>query len=374
MDLTTAPTLPRDSRNFTLDILRGLAISLVLIRHFPTKVTADEPVTYQLFQMGWAGVDLFFVLSGFLIAGLLFSELGRTGTLRIKRFLLRRGLKIWPSYFVLYLGWVLVRGGAELARGNQFDFVGMWPNFVFVQNYADVAIRWPHSWSLAIEEHFYLCLPFLLLFLARSKRRAQWTPVVLCALILGILGLRLLNTSHDWADYYYPTHLRADSLLFGVLLAWMVQTHRNWVESLVARGWPLLVVGGVTAMTFPVLFPLEAPGQRFAFTWVFSFLAIGFTGMVAIAAMRPTLGQRIAPLRWVAWLGVNSYGVYLAHSVVFRMPGVDPVLAKLANYHLGSPWVGRVLYLLASIGVGYAATRFIEKPILAYRSKWAATR
>ncbi len=304
MDLTIASTHLRDSRNFTLDMLRGLAISLVLIRHFPTKVSADELVTYQLFQLGWAGVDLFFVLSGFLIAGLLFTELGQTGTLRIKRFLLRRGLKIWPSYFAIYLGWMLFRGGAEIARGHPFDFVGMWPNFVFVQNYVDVAvaIRWPHSWSLAIEEHFYLCLPFLLLFLARSKRRAQWTPVVLGALILGILGLRLLNTSQDWADYYYPTHLRADSLLFGVLLAWMVHTHRSWVEGLVARAWPLLVVGGVTAMTLPVLFPLEAAGQRFAFTWVFTFLAIGFTGMVAIASMRPNLGRGFAPLRCLAWL------------------------------------------------------------------------
>ena len=71
---------------------------------------------------------------------------------------------------------------------------------------------------------------------------------------------------------------------------------------------------------------------------------------------------------------MNSYGVYLAHSVVFRMPGVDPLLAKLANHHLGSPWVGRVLYLLASVVVGYLATRFIEKPILARRNVWAATR
>lgn len=374
MDLTTASAHSRDARNFTLDLLRGLAITLVLIRHFPTKVTADEPGIYRLFQMGWAGVDLFFVLSGFLIAGLLFTELGRTGTLRIKRFLLRRGLKIWPSYFVLYVGWVVVRGGAELARGNQFDFVGMWPNFVFIQNYADLAIRWPHSWSLAIEEHFYLCLPFLLLFLTRTKPRARWTPVVLLALIVIVLGLRLCNTSQDWADYYYPTHLRADSLLFGVLLAWTVQTHRAWVESVVARAWPLLILGGVTAMTLPVVFPLEEPGQRFAFTWVFSFLAIGFTGLVAIAAIRPNLGRRVAPLRGLAWLGVNSYGVYLAHSVVGRMPGFDMVLAKLANYHVVSPWVGRVLYLVASIAVGYLATRFIEKPILARRNIWAATR
>ena len=355
-------------------MLRGLAITLVLVRHFPTKVAADELVIYQLFQMGWAGVDLFFVLSGFLIAGLLFTELDRTGTLRIKRFLLRRGLKIWPSYFVLYVGWMVVRGGAEIARGNQFDFVGMWPNFVFVQNYADSAVRWPHSWSLAIEEHFYLCLPFLLLFLARTKRRMKWIPAVLLALVAVILCLRLCNDSDDWADYYYPTHVRADSLLFGVLLAWMVQTHRDWVELCVARAWPLLILGGATAMTLPILFPLEEPGQRFAFTWVFSFLAIGFTGLVAIAAMRPTIGHRVPPLRWLAWLGVHSYGVYLAHSVVGRMPGFDPLLAKLADYHLASPWVGRVLYLLASVAIGYLATRFIEKPILARRNVWAATR
>lgn len=189
-----------------------------------------------------------------------------------------------------------------------------------------------------------------------------------------ILCLRLWNSSSNFADYYYPTHLRADSLLWGVLLAWLVHHRRAWVDALVTRGWPLLLLGGALAITLPVLFPLEEPGQRFAFTWLFSILALGFVGLVAITAVRPTLGQQLVPLRWLAWLGINSYGVYLAHSVVFRMPGVDTVLAKLTKLHVGGIWFDRVLYLIASIVVGYLATRFIEKPILARRGRWAATK
>src|ERR1043166_5890812 len=87
-------------RIHSLDFLRGLAVLLVLFRHLPNDNTSG--VLHFIQAIGWTGVDLFFVLSGFLISGLLFTEFNRTGKLDVKRFWLRRGMKIWPSYFLTY--------------------------------------------------------------------------------------------------------------------------------------------------------------------------------------------------------------------------------------------------------------------------------
>src|SRR5258708_7081226 len=110
-------------RLFSLDVLRGIAILLVLVNHMPMRPEAGsfvEKVVGALSQVGWVGVDLFFVLSGFLISRLLFQELKRTGSLEVRRFWLRRGFKTWPSYFVAFGGMVVVTLVVEhLAPGSR---------------------------------------------------------------------------------------------------------------------------------------------------------------------------------------------------------------------------------------------------------------
>jgi peptidoglycan/LPS O-acetylase OafA/YrhL len=141
-------------RNFSLDALRGVAILLVLARHMPVEPTAG--VSRAAFELGWTGVDLFFVLSGYLISTLLYKELDRAGALDLKRFWLRRGLKIWPSYFVCFGLTTVITAALSLSAGDaavaRKTLLTALPNVVFVQNY--VGYQWPHTWSLAIEEHF----------------------------------------------------------------------------------------------------------------------------------------------------------------------------------------------------------------------------
>src|ERR1041384_1771753 len=102
--------------NLSLDAIRGIAIILVLIRHVPGEPTSG--IMLAMFNLGWTGVDLFFVLSGYLISNLLYKELDAFGKLNLARFWMRRGLKIWPSYFVCYGAMIASAAAFELATGN----------------------------------------------------------------------------------------------------------------------------------------------------------------------------------------------------------------------------------------------------------------
>src|SRR6266536_4891341 len=137
------------TRNRNLDALRAVAILLVLGRHFGYFRLWD--------QVGWAGVDLFFVLSGFLISGLLFAEWKQRGSIGIARFYVRRGLKIYPAFYA-FLAMTAVAGSvwpgftpAPLTRAHALA------EMLFLQSYW-MGI-WGHTWSLAVEEHFYIALP-----------------------------------------------------------------------------------------------------------------------------------------------------------------------------------------------------------------------
>src|ERR1019366_6522082 len=137
------------SRSPQLDLLRGMAVLLVIAHHYPYYD--------YLYRVGWAGVDLFFVLSGFLISGLLFTDWKRTGRLSIGRFFLRRGLKIYPGFYVF----LLITALSLRLHGGRF-----WNEVLFLQDY--LPNFWAHTWSLAVEEHFYLLLPFVLLIFSKS--------------------------------------------------------------------------------------------------------------------------------------------------------------------------------------------------------------
>ncbi|HEX4406503.1 MAG TPA: acyltransferase, partial [Polyangia bacterium] len=152
-----------------LDILRAIAVLLVLGRHMY--------VTMFWMRTGWMGVDLFFVLSGFLVSGLLFAEHQKYGKLNVVRFWVRRAFKIYPAFYFLLIvsavtgfhqkGWLLA-------------------DVFFFQNY--VPGWWHHTWSLAVEEHFYLLAPLLLALIARAGR-GQKDPFVRLPLYVGLLGV-----------------------------------------------------------------------------------------------------------------------------------------------------------------------------------------
>ncbi|MBP6411242.1 MAG: acyltransferase, partial [Pseudarcicella sp.] len=215
-----------------LDFLRGIAIILVMLRH-------SDLSTYVK-QLGWIGVDLFFVLSGFLVSGLLFKEYIKFGNIKPKLFLIRRGFKIYPIYFLsfaVYLGPVINTYG--------FDLEGLISDITFTQNYVRAfGYACSITWSLAIEEHFYFLFTFFLwLGLKNNKNilnpqlnKATKTKfeTIIVAIIMFVSIIRLFSNiifPHETGRNFTMTHLRIDSLLFGVLIAYFFYFKRTILEN-----------------------------------------------------------------------------------------------------------------------------------------------
>ena len=347
------------NRIHSLDFLRGLAVLLVLFRHLPNQETSGSLGFIQ--TIGWTGVDLFFVLSGFLISGLLFNDFDRYGKLDLKRFWLRRSFKIWPSYFLTY-------GLAMLATvvwtGNLNLVVSRWPNYVFVQNYMDPAIRWTHSWSIAIEEHFYFLLPLVLILLARKKfAELPKVALALCVAVLLQRVLLSLFTDLKWPNFYYPSHLRIDSLCFGVLISYVYRYQRD-VFMRIGRWWPAFV-GAAPLIVLAYVFPLEK--SPVSYTIGFTIFYLMFGGLVVAARMHPNFGSS-GPQRLLSWMGIYSYTIYLAHSVIYELPGIS-TLRLMAISRLGSAG-DQLLFLGLSIALGVLISHAIERPFLRLRAKW----
>src|SRR6267154_3314959 len=311
------------TRNTNLDILRAVAVLAVLARHFGAL------------DCGWAGVDLFFVLSGFLVSGLLFSEWQKSGSMDVKRFYVRRAWRIYPAFYVFLLITSLLIGAS--LRIDSFAAAAL-----FVQNYRTGIgpTLWTHLWSLAVEEHFYLILPPALWMLARNRFR--YLPVVVAVVAVLALVLRFQAGStlsgEEYGVWYTPTHLRLDSLAFGVLLRWLREFHPARFTMLARSRWMALPV--VAAGFMLAVFPLESPAMH---TYGFTVLYLGFGALLVMVFNR----KRSPVLRPLAAMGKHSYSIYLWHApFVLMVP------------HAGLGYFG--LYLALAIGGGILLSKAVE--------------
>lgn len=241
------------------------------------------------------------------------------------------------------------------------------PNYVFIQNYIHPFTRlthWTHSWSIAIEEHFYLALPVVLVFLAPTRfRRLVTIGVIVC---VGVLALRVILFSLldlSWPHFYYPSHMRVDSLSFGVMLGYLYQYKRATFLRL-ARFWPLLL-GLSPLVLLAYFYPLET--SAISFTIGFTIFYLVFGGFVVAARAYPDVGKS-GPLRLLALMGVYSYTIYLAHSVIYELPGIRG--ARLQVILLLGRSGDRILFFVLSILLGVLLSHCIERPFLRLREKW----
>jgi peptidoglycan/LPS O-acetylase OafA/YrhL len=213
------------TRNQSLDILRAIAVLLVMGRHFPY---------YQLWgRIGWIGVDLFFVLSGFLISGLLFREHTQTGTIGFYRFVVRRCFKIWPAfYFFLFcMALAIVLSRQQFPRNLFIAGAAFYLNYFSLSHQASMpglSYVLSDTWSLCVEEHFYLILPVLLLLLIKLKQDFSLVPYIFVALASLCLAFRIKNYPIE----PYATHLRMDALFAGVTLGYFYQLEPRWFKKL----------------------------------------------------------------------------------------------------------------------------------------------
>ena len=353
---TEEKTKPVPSGRVTqLDFVRGIAILLVMAYHFHT-VPVRNPVAnafdFTAKRIGWIGVDLFFVLSGFLVGGLLVQELLKTSSLRIKRFLLRRAMKIWPAYYVYLLFQIAMR------RHPLYTFA--WQNLLNVQNYAGTSLD--HTWSLAVEEHFYLFLPVLLLFLYSRRWLRERIISILAACCVLVLFGRIADVY--WlhgGDPQWKTHARIDSLLFGVLLSWIFYTNRRRFDRCIAYRLPIALTA-LAGFAFALYEGRHSP-LMWSLGYTFIYLAMGAL-VLLVYGYEGRLARSVV-YRVIAAIGVYSYGIYLWHLSVR-----DP-LSKLCSHTPASCRWGAlfVSQYLAAIALGVITTKAVEFPMLRLRDR-----
>jgi peptidoglycan/LPS O-acetylase OafA/YrhL len=315
-----------------------VAVLLVVVAHYGLVMNNDNLMLATLGR----GVDLFFVLSGLLISGLLFAEYKSTSDLSLKRFWIRRGFKIYPAFYVFV---VLT---TVFVLGEKFPIRLFLGEILFLQNY--LPHIFVHTWSLAVEEHFYFALPLLLLLLIRLSRNREnpfrALPLISIIFSIGCLLLRMIATSHG-GQFGIATHHRADALFAGVALGYYQHFDADSFRQ--ARKLWVLIVGLLIAVALLVM-PIFLQ---------FTFAYIGFSCIVAWAVNQPQRSGSRSPAFAFAFIGRYSYSIYLWHVVaVHWLMSVPP------------KWFRFPAYVCTPIVLGILMSKLVEFPALKLRDKW----
>jgi peptidoglycan/LPS O-acetylase OafA/YrhL len=367
-------------RSRAIDSLRAVAILLVIGCHCvvpPSDGGVFAPLAGAWYRVGWAGVDLFFVLSGYLVSGLLFAEYRRTGAIDVRRFLVRRSLKIWPAYFA-YLAFLAFWFTWQRWHGKPIEiFASLRANLLHLQNYLGTPRE--HTWSLAVEEHFYLGLALLAaLALGSPALRRHARRFFLPAALATLGGLALLRHAQFTAMgreamNLYATHLRFDGLLVGVVLAYL--HHFRPASLAVVRQRPLATIAVGTALALPWM--VATPDVS---AWTagpgLTLMYVGFA-LVVIGCVHFELtawGRRVfagGPAVGFAAVGFYSYGIYLWHIDLVQTP-----MKKIAGLLVGTSLPSSVIwgactlaYVAGAVVAGALMSRLIEIPVLAWRQR-----
>jgi peptidoglycan/LPS O-acetylase OafA/YrhL len=312
------PRFTNRERQPGLDLLRALAIIVVVIYHAGIM---GFPLPGRVHRFGWIGVDLFFVLSGYLIGGQLLAPLARKQRIKLGRFFARRALRILPAYLVVLAIYFSLPSWREYPEMSQ----PLWKFLLSVQNIAlHGGTALSHAWSLAVEDQFYLALPLLLLLIIRRPRAAVIVP---CVIVFGGIFLRgffaYQNLEPDGVSFrgfqawiYYPTWTRLDPLVWGVVLAAIEKFRQHgwkrlmevarwiWLPALVAIGYGLYL-GETDKLTVS------------ACMWQFPLIALGMAALL-VCAVSPRLPLRRVAVPGAAFIASIAYSTYLVQKLVIN--------------------------------------------------------
>lgn len=363
-----------------LDSLRALAIAFVLAYHHMLFVSR-QPDLGWFSNVGWVGVDLFFVLSGYLIGDQILGPLHRGEGLSLPRFYARRLLRTVPAFWVmlaLYFSFPGELGGREPPP--------LWRFLSFTQNIQlTPGTAFSHAWSLCVEEQFYLLLPLLALAGARWLRSVRTAWLLWAAAIAGACLLR----GALWQRYgleaggavqgyhpnlYYATWCRADEFLPGLGVAMLKHWHPATWQRLMAHGRGLLVLAlaAVAAALWGAATHYYTPGVgygEFMTTYGYSLIALAF-GLLLLATLSPATGLHHWRLPGAAALAAWSYSIYLSHKAIGHL-----MLQALQARGLAANSAGAfAITLLACVLGGWLLYRVAERPFLQLRQRWVPVR
>ena len=339
--MLTAPA--RERHIPPLDGLRGIAVLMVMFGHFwlaQKPVNAVENAVFTFFQNGWIGVDLFFVLSGFLITGILLEAKGTKHYFR--NFYARRVLRIFPLYWgFLFVYFVLLPRVVSLAPGSPYAvatsttwwFWGYASNMLAIFP-AVIPAGLNHFWSLAVEEQFYLIWPAIVLVLsAKSLEKAIY------ALIVGALLFRLFlfTTPYHHTGGFVLLPARIDTLAIG---AWLAIVHRDPARRERAeRLAPLVILVALIVLTVTILPDFRIFANQVSMQTIgFPLLAVIGASVIAIGAGNASQNEPVR--RFLSWRLLAAVGKYSYAMYVFHLPlvvALDAVGLHMKTFSGGNP-------------------------------------
>ena len=343
------------SRVPQLDGLRGIAVGLVVLFHYG----ADEiPVIRSIASRGWVGVDLFFVLSGFLIGGIVIANKEADNLFSV--FYLRRFLRIFPLYYLL-LGTVAMLMWADWMPRSEHR--GLFFYFVYLQNIIGFLTGYPGdpgpvwlqpTWSLAIEEQFYLILPALVVLTPSRLLKRVLVIGILIPISMRIIGFLIpVEDPRDFALFF--SLCRCDALFYGVLLAWMVH---NGHTSISIKTRIVCCYAGAAALLLGFLATYRY--DSLVFTVGLSLLGPLFFCVVALSIMHehgPV--AQITKIKLLRWVGIRTYAIYL-----FHMPALSSVSALFKLIGVNPHGLTRPLALTLTLVCAAASWHLIEAPLI----------
>ena len=352
--VATHPEPRADTRKLPgLDGLRAVAVSLVLFAHFCPRFSA-KPTLDRLVEQGGFGVEIFFVLSGFLITHLLIREEQTSGNISIRLFYLRRALRILPP-LLAFLAFLALASALGAVNVPAIDMIS---GLFFLRNYIGTSLETGHLWSLAIEEQFYLIWPISLVFIGSVRWRLYLTAALVCLLpFWQNLSFRLAGGAQ--AVNGWRTDLRMEPLAIGALLALLlaVPTTRSLLTHRFVQGpWP--AAGALIFLCLALLTnALDVPVLR-AFLPTMMWLCVAVAINCSIHG-RDSLLTTVLETKPLVWLGTLSYSLYLWQ---------QPFAPRLP--HVPTTWFRTFpVDLLLALFLATCSYYIIERPFLSLRGR-----
>lgn len=358
-----------NNKFYGLDHLRALAIILVFFFHYYIVSGGQPEWLPNVASFGWTGVDLFFVLSGFLISSQLFNQIKQGQCISFKRFFLKRFFRIIPAFLVtigLYFCFPFFREKESLPP--------LWKFLTFTQNIG-LNIKdfgtFSHCWSLCVEEHFYLFLPIILIALQKLKLFSKSYWLLIGLFIAGFafriysfnsLYLPKLNDENGWLYWYkyiyYPTYNRLDGLLSGVVLAGIYIFKSTFFVKISKYGNQFILLS-LSVLTSAYFF-CEDQQTFVASIFGFPLIALGF-GFMVLGAISPTSFLFKWKSKTTEFIATLSYAIYLTHKGV-----IHTTLLVLKEFEINDN-VMLVICNLTCIAFAYLLHLAVEKPFINLR-------
>jgi peptidoglycan/LPS O-acetylase OafA/YrhL len=356
-----------NTRLVELDGLRGIAIALVVLFHF------------GWFPPGWIGVQLFFVLSGYLISSILLIEKEKPLSTYLGRFYWRRSLRIFPLYFF----YLIMVSTLFVATNEPRSFETDWPFLItYMTNFgrlraSDVGPAFTHLWSLAVEEQFYLLWPLAVYFCS-----LKWLKrIIIGIIVLSPFARAALYVALDFLDYdqefigralYVLPFTQFDAFAFGAAIsAWKLQNLRHSSRLIIAVGLTTIFLGAAVLLhqhfVYRSAFKASLGYQMYVlagggFVWAYSLLDL-LSAAAVICAIQKLAAVGFLRNGILSRTGVISYGIYIYHAPV--LIGVNWLLADFAIKHSIATFLAYVIIVFV---VSELSFRFLEKPFLSIKN------